>query len=75
MAKKKTFTLRGPAAGAFVEAQQGIEAKTDDERALRIATLIHLNMQTSPETAIALIKCVASKGLEAAAKICTAAKP
>jgi hypothetical protein len=72
MAKGKTYTLKGAAAGAFVNAQCGTPAKDDNERALRVATLIHLNMQTSPESAVALVKAVAKYGLEFAAKICTA---
>jgi len=72
MSKRKTFTLKGPAAGSYVEAQAGVLPATEDERALRVATIVHLEMQTSPETAVALVKLVAREGLEAAAKICTA---
>jgi hypothetical protein len=72
MGKSKTFTLKGAAAGEFIRAQSGHVPKDDDERAMRIATLVGLNMQTSPEAAAALIKLVAREGLEAAAKVCTA---
>jgi hypothetical protein len=74
MPRKKTFTLEGEAAGEFIRAQAGQLPTDDNERALRVATLVGLNLQTSPETAVALIKLVAREGLEAAAKVCTAAK-
>jgi len=73
MPRKKTFTLHGPAAGEYIRAQAGAVAKTNDECALRVATFVHLYMGGSdPSVAVALVKAVAEKGLEAAAKICTA---
>jgi hypothetical protein len=70
---KRTFTLKGAAAGAYVEAQAGIVPDTDDACALRVATLIHLEMSCArTETAVALLKLVAHEGLKAAAKVCTA---
>jgi hypothetical protein len=69
----RTVTLRGEAAGEFIRAQTGRVPQDDDERALRIATLVHMNMVSeNTRTAIALIKAVARDGLEAAAAICTA---
>ena len=72
----KSISLRGAAAGAFIRAQQGAAADTDDERALRVATVIHMYMSgkagDGSPTAIALIKLVAKEGLAAAAKACTA---
>lgn len=68
----KTFTFKGAAAGAYMAAQSGAPALTDDERALRVATIVHLYMQTDPKTAVALIKQVAKDGLAVAAKTCTA---
>ena len=70
----KTFTLYGPAAGEWIRAQEGVKAVTDDERALRIATLVYRNMGKGAETRVAidLIKRVASEGLESVADLCTA---
>lgn len=68
------ISLRGAAAGAFVDAQSGVPATTDDERALRVATLVHMNMSRGGDerAAIALIKQVVRDGLDAAADTCTA---
>ena len=76
MARSRGISLHGAAAGAFINAQRGQIAENDDERAMRIATLVHMYMSgksgdDSP-TAVALIKLVATDGLEAAAKVCTA---
>lgn len=70
----KMFTLYGPAAGEWIRAQEGIKAVTDDERALRIATLVYRNTGKGAETRVAfdLIKRVASEGLESVADLCTA---
>jgi hypothetical protein len=70
----RAFTLYGPAAGEWIRAQNGVKAVTDDERALRIATLVHRNMGKGAETQVAidLIKRVASEGLESVADLCTA---
>ncbi len=70
----KSFTVYGEAAGELLRAQSGAEARTDDERALRVATLVHMNMGRGADqrVAMALIKAVANDGLDAAAKVCTA---
>ena len=70
------FTVYGDACGELLRAQAGALARTDDERALRIATLVHMNMGKGADQrrAVALIKAVASDGLEAAALICTVQK-
>jgi len=71
--KKRGFALYGAACGSYVDAQAGIVPKDDDGRALRIATLVHVVMQTRHEDqAVALIKEVAKRGLEKAAAVCTA---
>jgi hypothetical protein len=70
----KTITLKGAAAGEYIRAQAGVTPQTDDERALRVATLVQMYMSTEPKVAVALVKAVARDGLEAAAKICTAEK-
>jgi len=74
MAKRDGFTVYGDAAGELIRAQAGKPAKTDDERALRIAALVHMHMGRGADQglAIALIKAVARDGLEAAAMVCTA---
>ena len=75
MGRNKGITLHGAAAGAFIRAQEGIKPEDDNERALRIATVVHMYMSgkagDGSPTAIALIKLVAKEGLEAAAKKCT----
>jgi hypothetical protein len=63
----KTFTLKGKAASEYLRAQEGRVPCTDEERALRIATLVHLHMSVDERVAVALIKSVARDGLEAAA--------
>jgi hypothetical protein len=70
----KSVTLYGEAVGEFIRAQRGSPAHTEDEQALRIATLVHMNMGRGADqrAAVALIKAVARDGLEAAATICTA---
>lgn len=75
--KGRGFKLYGPAAGAFLFAQAGEPAQTDDERALRVATLVAVNMGKDADTSVAvrLIKLVAEKGLVAAAAECTAKRP
>jgi hypothetical protein len=71
MAKGKSITLKGAAAGAFIRAKMGRPAETDDERALRVATVVHMFMGVNPQIAVSLIKTVAREGLEAAAQDCT----
>ena len=75
--RSKGISLRGAAAGAFIRAQKGTKPENDDERALRVATVVHMRMSgktgDDSKIAIALIKQVAEEGLEAAAKTCTAA--
>jgi len=71
MARSKGVTLRGPAAGAFVNAMMGKQAESDDDKALRVATFVHLNMKDQPQAAVALIKALAKDGLDAASKLCT----
>ncbi len=74
MTKKGHFTVYGEAAGELICAKEGKPARTDDERALRIATFIYMNMGRGADqhVAIALVKAVAKDGLEEAATICTA---
>jgi len=40
MKRRGGFTLHGPAAGSYLQAQEGVLPTTDDERALRIATIV-----------------------------------
>jgi hypothetical protein len=70
----KGVTLYGEAVGELLRAQAGAPARGEDEQALRIATLVHMNMGRGADqrAAVALIKAVAKNGLEAAAAICTA---
>jgi len=77
MSRGKSITLTGPAAGAFIRAQLGHRADSEDEQALRVATMVHMEMSKggSPAAAVALIKALAKDGLEVVAGICTAKKP
>lgn len=72
----KGVTVYGDAAGELLCAQEGKLCRTDDERALRIATIVFMNMGRGADQrrAVALIKAVAESGLEKAAEICTAKK-
>jgi len=63
--------LKGAAAGAFVDAMMGKKAETDDQKAMRVATFIRMELDQRPEVATALVKLVAEEGLDAAAKTCT----
>ena len=70
----KTVTLKGPAAGAFMRAKMGERATTDDERALRVATMIYAEMQSGAagvERAKMMIALVARDGLEKVADALT----
>jgi len=70
---KKSMTLHGPAFVALLRAQEGLPALDDAERALRIATVVHMHM-LKPEDmrlAVAIIQCVARDGLARAADVCT----
>jgi len=70
----RSFTVYGEAAGELIRAQQGRAARDDDARALRIATLVMMNMGRGADQRVAadLIKRVASEGLESVADLCTA---
>ena len=73
MANGKSISLKGAAAGAFFNALAGRPAISPDEQALRIATIVSIEMSKAGDSrkAVALIKMVAAEGLEAAAKVCT----
>lgn len=64
MGRSRGVTLKGASAGAFVDAMRGKRAETDDERATRIATFVHMEMKDRPNVAAALVKLVAEKGPE-----------
>lgn len=68
------MTLEGPAAAELLRAQAGHIPLNDAERALRIATVVHMYMHQPEQMrlAVALIKCVARDGLQRAAEVCTA---
>ena len=76
MAKTKTFTLFGEAAGEYARAQAGQVARTDADRALRIASMVSVQMQLGDEvTASLLIVLTANKGLAYVAdNVCTLKK-
>lgn len=76
MARARTVSVWGPAAGALIRAKSGEPADNDDERALRVATLVHMNMGRGADTSVAvgLIKAVARDGLAKVAETCTAEK-
>ena len=45
MGRSRGITLKGAAAGAFIRAQMGLTPEGDSERALRVATLVHMHMK------------------------------
>lgn len=72
--KRRSFTLEGPAAGAYSDAQAGKPATTLDEQALRVAAFVHLKMQSDPAFAVELIKRVAIDGIKRVASSLTSAR-
>lgn len=65
MARGRGITLKGAAAGAFINSMMGKEPKTDDDKHLRIATFVHMEMKVgNEEKAKLIIKSVAERGLD-----------
>lgn len=70
---RKTFTLKGEAAGEYIRAQSGRLPTNEDEMAARIAAVISVYAKTDDLATIkVLIKHIAREGLESTSKICTA---
>lgn len=64
------ITLKGAAAKAFIEGSMGLKPKTDDDKHMRIATYVHMEMATKTRTgerkAALIVKCIAEEGLDKA---------
>lgn len=77
MPKRGGFTVYGEAAGQLLLAKEGKPARTDHDRALRIATFVSMNMGAgcNQEVAVSLIQAVAKDGLRVVADLCTAKTP
>lgn len=62
------ITLKGAAAGAFVESILGKKPKTDDDKHMRIATFIHMEMKhgtkESEAKARLIVKSLVERGLD-----------
>jgi hypothetical protein len=68
---RRRFKLEGDAVGEYLRAQEGVVPQTDAERAMRVAAVVHVFMQTDPGVAAELVLSVAQKGLAATAELCT----
>lgn len=55
MARSKGVTLKGAAAGAFIEALSGKVPATVEDHYLRVATFVHMSMATGDVTSAKLI--------------------
>ena len=70
---KKTFILKGAAAGAFTEAQLGKKPKTAEGEYARVATFVHLNVQLGHmDVARLILETLEKEGLHAAVALLTA---
>ena len=66
MARGKSVTLKGDAANALINSLMGKQPEDDDERLLRVATLVHAAMSVlDARRAKLIIKSVAERGLDA----------
>jgi hypothetical protein len=62
------ITLKGAAAGAFVEAMAGRRPRTEEDKHTRIATFVHLEMKlgtrAGEERARAIVRFLAEHGVD-----------
>lgn len=72
------FSLRGAAAGAFVNAMMGKAPDSEEDKQMRIATFIHMEMKRNNKDgehkARLIVKCVAKEGIDKALEIITGIK-
>lgn len=72
------ITLRGAAAGAFVEAMMGKRPRSDDDKYMRIATFIHMGMKRNnkdgEDKARRIVECLTKEGLDKTLEIITGVK-
>jgi len=65
MARGRTITLKGAAAGAYIMAMSGKKAETDEDKYMRLATFIHMNMASKQEQkAVLILKSLKENGLD-----------
>jgi hypothetical protein len=58
-------TLKGAAAGAFINSMMGKEPKTDDDKHMRIATFVHMEMKVgNQDKAKLIIKSLCERGID-----------
>lgn len=64
----RTISLRGAAAAAFIEGSMGKKPKTDDDKHMRIATYVHMEMARKNKDGEAraklIIKCLSKEGID-----------
>jgi hypothetical protein len=76
MGRNKTITLRGPAAWAFVMSKSGSKPKTEQDSLERIATFVHMNVQSGDmPKATLILKALVADGIEATAGYLTGERP
>ena len=64
MGRGKTVTLKGAAAGAYIAAMMGKKAETDEDKYMRVATFIHMNMASKQEQkAVMILRYLQKNGL------------
>lgn len=72
MARGRTVTLKGAAAGAFIEAMNGRKPKTEDDKHLRVATFIQMSMAGGDtDRAKLIVKHLVEHGLDKTAELFT----
>lgn len=68
MSRGRGITLKGAAAGAFINAMRGKAPKTDDDKHARIATFVHMEMSTKTEAGMdkakLIIKALCEHGID-----------
>lgn len=65
MARSKTITLKGAAAGAYIHMMRGDKPKSQEDGLLRVATLVHMHMKREDtERAVLVLKRLTEVGLE-----------
>lgn len=65
----KGITLKGDAAGAFINAMMGKQPQTDEDKHFRIATFVHMEMASKTKAgydkAKLIIKSLCERGIDA----------
>lgn len=65
MGRRGTVTLKGAAAGAYIEAMMGKKPEEKKDKYMRLATFIHMNMSSKQEDkAVLILKSLEENGLD-----------